>query len=69
MGTVKIRHNDFEESMEEIARKIFGDKAELFTKDGDSGEKILYVIGDGVSPHSTDDLEELEWVLSAEYIR
>jgi hypothetical protein len=69
MGTAVIRHNDFKEPMEEIARGIFGSNVELISKEGESGEQVPYVIGEGVSPHSLDDLERLEWVLSAKYVR
>lgn len=69
MGTVLIRHNDFEKSMEQVARDIFGDDAQMFSKEGEHGERILCVVGDNVSPHSIDDLERGKWVLSAKYVK
>ncbi|HBI33611.1 MAG TPA: hypothetical protein DEA43_00635 [Candidatus Moranbacteria bacterium] len=68
MSTVRIVHNDLEESMEEIARDIFGSSVRLTTEEGSHGEKILYVVGENVTPHAIADLERMDFVLCAEFI-
>ena len=67
MATVKIAHNDFKESMEEIARGIFGNSVCLTTEEGNHGEKILYVEGENVTPHAISDLERMNFVIHAEF--
>jgi hypothetical protein len=67
MARVIIAHNDLEESMEEIAREIFGNSVCIITEDGNHGEKILCVEGDGVTPHAISDLERMDFVLCAQF--
>ena len=66
MGSVKIRHNDSEESMEERAREVFGEDVEISVSYGEFGEKIVNIKGDGVSFDSAHDLKRDTWVQSVE---
>lgn len=68
MGAIRITHNDLEETMEEIARDIFGSSVSLTTEEGSHGEKVLYVVGENLNSHAIADLERMDFVLCAELV-